>query len=75
MSRGEVEELIGSAKTATNSFMDLELELQIERGALNPMENFEPSYESPSGQLSTKRYGQSEKVTIVLDPNLSLIHI
>ena len=45
------------------------MKLQIERGALNPMENFEPSYDAPRRSKSKREYEESEKITIVLDPN------
>ena len=69
MSRDEVEKLLGIGENTTEYCEELEMRLQIERGALDPMENFEPSYHSPRMPESKRAYEHSEKVTIVLDPN------
>ena len=74
MSRDEVEMLLGIGDNqyrnrGSQQYEDLELRLQIERGVLNPMEYFEPIAEPPSMYAAKKVSDQSEKVTIVLDPN------
>ena len=69
MSHDEVEGLLGIGGNTTEYCEDLEMRLQIERGALDPMENFEPSYDSPRIPDSKRDYDNSDKITIVLDPN------
>ena len=69
MSRTEVEELLGLTRTGPHASDCFELRLQIERGELDPMEDFEPYHEYPFGNKAKKQCHSSEKVTIVLDPN------
>ena len=69
MSRSEVEELLGITKSLSDASDSLELKLQIERGALDPRENFDHNFELPSENKSKRSQRSSEKVTIVLDPN------
>ena len=69
MSRSEVEELLGITGCHSQTSDCLELKLQIERGVLDPSENFNHHYEFPSENKSEKSKNSSEKVTIVLDPN------
>ena len=69
MSRSEVEEILGITGCNSQTLDCLELKLQIERGVLDPSENFDQHYEFPSENKSKKSCNSSEKVTIVLDPN------
>ena len=69
MSRSEVEELLGITGCHSQTSDCLELKLQIERGVLDPSEDFIQHYEIPSENKTKKYYHSSEKVTIVLDPN------
>ena len=69
MSRTEVEELISLNRTGPHASDCFELRLQIERGVLDPMEDFEPYHASPFENKAKTHCHSSEKVTIVLDPN------
>jgi len=69
MSRAEVEELLGITGCHSQTSDCLELKLQIERGVLDPSEDFDQHYAFPSENKPIKSFNASEKVTIVLDPN------
>ena len=75
MSRFEVEELLGITGCHSQTSDSLELKLQIERGVLDPSEDFDQHYEFPSENKSKKSYNSSEKVTIVLDPNKGIFSL
>ena len=53
---------------ATSS-KNLELYVQIERGPLNSMENFDHCYDACTGTTSQNVTHTSDKVTIIVDPN------
>ena len=53
---------------ATSS-KNLELYVQIERGPLNSMENFDHCYDACAGTSSQNVTHPSDKVTIIVDPN------
>ena len=53
---------------ATSS-KNLELYVQIERGPLNSMENFDHCYDASAGTTSQNVTHPSDKVTIIVDPN------
>ena len=69
MSRSEVEELLGVTRSCSKALDSLQMSLQIERGVLDPLENFDHHYEFPLENKSKHSFQSSEKVTIVLDPN------
>ena len=48
---------------------NLELYVQIERGPLNSMENFDHCYDACAGVTSQNATHPSDKVTIIVDPN------
>ena len=48
---------------------NLELYVQIERGPLDSMENFDHCYDSCAGATSQNVTHPSDKVTIIVDPN------
>ena len=48
---------------------NLELYVQIERGPLNSMENFDHCYDACAGTTSQNVTHTSDKVTIIVDPN------
>ena len=51
------------------SSKNLELYVQIERGPLNSMENFDHCYDACAGTTSQNVTHTSDKVTIIVDPN------
>ena len=53
---------------ATSS-KNLELYVQIERGPLNSMENFDHCYDACAGATSQNVTHPPDKVTIIVDPN------
>ena len=53
----------------TTSSKNLELYVQIERGPLNSMENFDHCYDASAGTTSQNVTHPSDKVTIIVDPN------
>ena len=53
----------------TISSKNLELHVQIERGPLNSMENFDHCYDAGAGATSQTVTHPSDKVTIIVDPN------
>ena len=57
-----------SDEQATSS-KNLELYVQIERGPLNSMENFDHCYDACAGATSQNVTHPSDKVTIIVDPN------
>ena len=61
--------MLGITESSSDTSDSFELKLQIERGALDPLENFEHNYELLSETQSKRLQPSSEKVTIVLDPN------
>ena len=75
MSRSEVEELLGINGCHSQTSDCLELKLQIERGVLDPSEDFDHHYEFPSESKPKKSFHSSEKVTIVLDPNKGIFSL
>ena len=57
-----------SDEQATSS-NNLELYVQIERGPLDSMENFDHCYDACAGTTSQNVTHPSDKVTIIVDPN------
>ena len=57
-----------SDEQATSS-KNLELYVQIERGPLDSMENFDHCYDACTGTTSQNVTHPSDKVTIIVDPN------
>ena len=57
-----------SDEQATSS-KNLELYVQIERGPLDSMENFDHCYDACTGKTSQNVTHPSDKVTIIVDPN------
>ena len=53
----------------TISSTNLELYVQIERGPLNSMENFDHCYDACAGTTSKNVTHPSDKITIIVDPN------
>ena len=51
------------------SSKNLELHVQIERGPLDSMENFDHCYDACAGVTSQNATHPSDKVTIIVDPN------
>ena len=51
------------------SSKNLELYVQIERGPLDSMENFDHCYDACAGATSQNVTHPSDKVTIIVDPN------
>ena len=51
------------------SSKNLELYVQIERGPLDSMENFDHCYDACAGTTSQNVTHTSDKVTIIVDPN------